>query len=374
MGDRRLCGGDMGVDVQGLLKPISAEAPGGEDLRYDRRYLEVLRLSEGTVPEGMVESGAEPVEPSWREVRDGCLEMLARSRDLRMAVVLSLASMRLDGLGGLSDGLAVLRGYLDQLWDDVYPKLDPEDANDPTERANIIGGISMPPSSFGDPLQFLTRLRECPLCESRQLGRFSLKDIAIAGGELQPDAPGADGASKPKPDLAVIDAAFEETDLEKLQQLAAAAESALTHATGIDAAFSAKVSAGQGPDMSAIKTMLKDIVTQVRRRLNKRTGEPEPLVGGGVGAGGGSPAAGGGGGGRQRLEGEVSSGADVLMALQKIIRYYESAEPSSPVPLIAKCAEVMVGKSFMEIQKVLTPDAVGVLERISTPEQPAATS
>lgn len=359
----------MGVDVQGLLKPISAEVPGGEDLRYDRRYLEVLRLSEGTVPEGMVESGADPVEPSWREVRDGCLEMLARSRDLRMGVVLSLSSMRLDGLPGLCDGLAVVRGYLEQFWDDVYPKLDPDDANDPTERANIVGGMSMPPSSFGDPLQFLTRLRECPLCESRQLGRFSLKDIAIAGGELQPDATGPDGVAKPRPDLAVIDAAFEETDLERLQQLAAAAEGALAHAGGIDAAFGAKVSAGQGPDMSALKTMLKDIVTQVRRRLNKRTGEPEPLVG--DGAGGGSS---GGGGARQRLEGEVSSGADVLVALQKIIRYYESAEPSSPVPLIARCAEVLVGKSFMEIQKVLTPDAVGVLERISTPEQPASTS
>jgi len=365
----------MGVDVQGLLKPISAEAPGGEDLRYDRRYLEVLRLSEGTVPEGMVESGAEPVEPSWREVRDGCLEMLARSRDLRMGVLLSLSSMRLEGLAGLSDGLAVMRGFLETMWDDVYPKLDPDDGNDPTERSNIVGGMSMPPSSFGDPLQFLTRLREAPLCESRQLGRFSLKDIAIAGGELQPDPPGPDGVAKPKPELAVIDAAFEETDLEKLQQLAAAAESALSHAVGIDAAFTAKVSAGQGPDMSALKTMLKDIVTQVKRRLHKRTGEPEPLVGGGGGAGGGgAPVSGGGGAARQRLEGEVSSGADVLAALQKIIRYYEVAEPSSPVPLIAKCAEVLVGKSFMEIQKVLTPDAVGVLERISTPEPPASAS
>ncbi|MDX2117292.1 MAG: type VI secretion system protein TssA [Planctomycetota bacterium] len=365
----------MGVDVQALLKPISPDAPGGEDLRYDRRYLEVLRLSEGTVPEGMVDSGAEPAEPSWREVRDGCLEMLARSRDLRMGVLLSLSSMRLEGLAGLRDGLAVIRGYLETLWDDCHPKLDPDDGNDPTERSNIVGGMSMPPSSFGDPLQFLTRLRECPLCESRQTGRFSLKDIMIAGGELPPDPPAADGTPKPVPSINLIDGAFEETDLEVLQQLSSAADDALAHATAIDAAFTAKVKAGQGPDMTALKTMLKDIATQVKRRLNKRIGEPEPLVGGGAGSGASSGGGGGGGGApRQRLEGEITSGQDVLIALKKIIAYYEKAEPSSPVPLVAKCAEVLVGKSFMEIQKVLTPDAVGVLERISTPEQPAATS
>jgi len=365
----------MGVDVQGLIKPISPDAPGGEDLRYDRRYLEVLRLSEGTSQGGMVDSAAKPEEPSWREVRDGCLEMLSRSRDLRMSVLLALSSMRLEGLAGLRDGLAVLRGCLESMWDECHPKLDPEDGNDPTERSNIIGGMSMPPASFGDSLQFLTRLRECPLCESRQTGRFSLKDIMIAGGELPPDPPAEDGTMKPVPSMNLIDGAFEETDLEVLQQLSGAADEALANANAIDAAFTAKVKPGQGPDMTALKTMIKDIATQVKRRLNKRTGEPEPLVGGGAGGGAsGGGQASSGGAARQRLEGEITSGADVLIALKKIIGYYEKAEPSSPVPLVAKCAEVLVGKSFMEIQRVLDPQAVGVLEKISTPEQPAATS
>ena len=46
-----------------------------------------------------------------------------------------------EGLAGLADGLAVLRGVVETFWDGFYPKLDPEDDNDPTFRVNILMGL-----------------------------------------------------------------------------------------------------------------------------------------------------------------------------------------------------------------------------------------
>ncbi|HRJ50493.1 MAG TPA: hypothetical protein PKU91_08160, partial [Phycisphaerales bacterium] len=63
-----------------------------------------------------------------------------------------------------------------------------------------------------------------------------------------------------------------------------------------------------------------------------------------------------------------------LLAFGKIVRYYDRVEPSSPVTLFMKCAEQMVGKSFADIVRVLTPDAVAMLVTISTPPDQNASS
>ena len=57
------------------------------------------------------------------------------------------------------------------------------------------------------------------------------------------------------------------------------------------------------------------------------------------------------------------------MALEKVIRYFESHEPSSPVPLIVKGAILMIGRPFLDIVQVLNPDSVRVLKEISTPPE-----
>lgn len=355
----------MPLDLPTFLKPVSDEAPCGEDLRYDRRALEVMRLGEGKPATQMGESITEAQEPDWREVRDGCLELLARSKDLRIALWFTLASTKLEGFAGLRDGLALIRGYLESFWPNVYPQLDPDDGNDPTERANILSAFNTPFASFGDVMRFHERIMEAPLCESRQLGKFGLKDLMIASGTLAA-APGAPTT----PELKIIDGAFEETDLEVLERNAALTEEALQHAKGIDEAFSKSAGGQNAPEMTKFITLLKDAATQVKRRLDKRKGQTSDGVdvadgSSGSGSGGGSS----GGGGGMRMDGELASREQVAVLLDKIYRYYERAEPSSPIPLVMKCCERLVGKRFTDIVKVLTPDAVALLERISTPDE-----
>lgn len=339
------------VNVESLLKPLSEENPCGENLRWDRRYLEIERLAEGK--EETQFSAAE--EPDWREVRDGCAELFARGKHLRVAVLMSLAALRQEGFPGLRDGLKVIQGLLEQYWDQIFPQLDAEDNNDPTERVNSLSALVTPIATFGDKLKFVDRVQECPICESRQLGKFSMRDVAIAGGTLDvPDSP-----DKPKPTLAIIDAAFEETDPQVLEQIAAAIDEASVSLQAIEDLFTEKCGAGVGPQAEALKTLLRDASIQVRRRMGQDVGEE----GGGGEAGEGGESQGGG----ARISGEVNSPQEALLALEKVSRYYASNEPSSPVGLIVACAAQMVNKSFQEISKVLTPDVVTMLVTISTP-------
>lgn len=341
------------VNPESLLKPVSPEIPCGENLRWDRRFLELERLSEGTE-----ETQFRPAEePNWREVRDVCVELLARGKHLKVAVLISLAAVRLEGYPGLRDGLKLLQGLLEQYWDGVFPQLDADDNNDPAERVNAFAPIVTPVATFGDKLKFQERVQEAPLCESRQLGKYSLRDIAIAAGTLE--VPEVEG--KQKPTLGVIDAAFIETEAEFLDETAKAAEESLASVQAMEALFTTKCGEGKGPDFSGFKTILKDAALQIRRRLTARQGGSAAPAGGD--ASGQSVGQSGGG---AALSGDVNSADDVRMALSKIIRYYEEREPSSPVPLVAKCAEQLVGKGFQDIVKILTPESVSMLERISS--------
>lgn len=344
------------INVESLTKPLEGENPCGENLRWDRAYLELDSLAKGK-EETQFQAGE---EPDWREVRDKAVELLARGRHLRIGILLTLSAVRQEGYTGLRDGLLVIRTWLEQQWDHIWPVLDAEDNNDPTERVNAISALTVPLFTFGDTTKLLDRVYEAPICESRQLGRFSLKDIAIAAGTLEdrigPQGEGDQG--KQKPTLEIIDGAFAETDKERLEEIAAAAEQADAHAEAISNIFTEKCGAGIGPNVSPLRTILKDAITQVRRHLGQEVPGEE---------GGESDAGGGGGGGGQSISGDVRNTRDAIASLDKIIRYYETHEPSSPVPLICRGAQQMVGKSFQEIVRVLSPDVVQTLEKIANP-------
>jgi len=347
------------INVESLLKPISEEAPTGENLKWDRRFLEVERLAEGK--EGTQFS--EPEEPNWREVRDGCVEVLARGRHLKMATLLTLAAVKIEGYTGLRDGLAVVEGYLKQYWDTVYPQLDAEDNNDPTERVNSLFALTTPMATFGDKLKFLDRIYEAPLCEGQISGKFSLRDIAIAAGTLAFDE---ETAGRPKPTLGLIDSAFKETDPARLTEIDAAIDQAAASVQAIDQVFSEKLRPGEGPNLQPLKALLKDASVQLKSRTGQATPEdPAAAAQGGSGGGGGGAAA-------ASISGEVTSAQDAIRAMEKVVAYYERHEPSSPVPLIVKGALLMVGRGFLDITTILDPSAIDILKRVSTPIEPPA--
>ena len=161
----------MPIDVESLLAEISPESPCGEDLTYEPEYLEVERLAQGTPAQWSGDQiVVEAVEPDWRAVRELTVALLGRTKDLRLLLHLSLALLGTEGLPGLRDGLALLRGVLEKHWDHVHPQLDPDDNNDPMERLNILASLSSP-AEFQDPPPTFTALLNAPLCTSPILHR-----------------------------------------------------------------------------------------------------------------------------------------------------------------------------------------------------------
>jgi type VI secretion system protein ImpA len=286
-------------------------------------------------------------EPNWREIRSKSLELLERSRDLRIAMYLTLAEIKLDGIDGLRDGLYLLRGLLERFWDHLYPQLDPEDNNDPLERINILQSLSPGTVSEQDPFKFKQRLSEVPLCNSTQMGRFNIRDIQIAKGEISLPTEELAGA----PDMSVIDAAFQDTETDELIMGSKAVEEAIEHLIAITNVFSEKAYEGQSPDLDGFQSVLGIIRKCIQGYLAKRgygeiVEEITPETGG-------EPKK-----GPMSRSGEISSPQEALLAIEKVCQYFDRYEPSSPVPLLLRRAQRLVSKNFLDVIKDVCPEAL----------------
>jgi type VI secretion system protein ImpA len=347
----------MAIDIESLLSEVSPEAPCGEDLSYDASFLALEDMLRSKVGGGVVAGVEEQSEePNWREVREKSIELLRRSKDLRVIMYLVLAALKMDGLAGLRDGLALLQGLLERFWEHLYPKLDPEDNNDPLERLNILQSLSPETVSAQDPMKFKQRLAEVPLCNSPQMGRFSLRDIQVAKGEIS--VPADEGTASPG--MSVIDAAFQDTATDELLAASQATEEAIEHLATITTVFSKNAAQGQTPDLSDFQSILGNIHKCVQGYLAKRGyGEAvqESTMAAGT-AGSETDKAG------ISLSGEIRSPQEALLAIEKVCQYFDRHEPSSPVPMLLRRAQRLVSKNFMEVIADICPDAMSRIEVI----------
>jgi type VI secretion system protein ImpA len=338
-------------NLESLLQPVSADAPCGPDLEYDPALLELDRISQGKPEQQMGDTIVPAQEPDWKEVGNRALGLLAKTKDLRIAIRLARALLNTDGLAGLADGLAVLRGIVETFWDGFYPRLDPEDDNDPTFRINILMGLC-------DSGAFVDRIRQIPLVSARSFGRFSLRDFAIASGEIQPLA----GTEAPK--ASAIDGAFNECPVPTLQATAESLHASLERLAAIEAFVGEKVGASNGVNFAKMADTLraaeKILVARLARRGVVTDGSADAS---GVGDGSGGLGAGGQAGGPS-ISGEINSREDVLRVLDKIVSYYERAEPSSPIPLLIKRSKRLVSASFMDIVRDIASDGLSQVENL----------
>ncbi len=112
-----------------ILAPIPGDSPGGENLRYAAIY---DKIKEARREEEDVEQGDWARE---RKVADWPLtikligETLAtKSKDLQLAAWLTEALLRREGIGGLREGLDLLRALIEQFWDYLWPEIEDGDA------------------------------------------------------------------------------------------------------------------------------------------------------------------------------------------------------------------------------------------------------
>jgi type VI secretion system protein ImpA len=337
-------------NLEPLLAPVSDDSPAGPDLEYDPEFLALERAAAPKAERAVGDTVKAAEEPDWDKVAELSEAILLRSKDLRPAVHLTTAWLRNSGMPGWCAGLALVRGLLEQFWDTVHPQLDAEDDNDPTMRVNAVVPLSNLQSVLG-------HFRTTPFVQSPRMGRFTLRDLRIANGTLKLTTP----AEGPEPSMTEMEACCMDCAEEELVETTAAVSESLEHAKAIDALFTDHVGT-MGPDfknlLSDIYELKKFLDPQLARRLPAEASGDEAGEGGAEGAPGAA-----------RASGPISGPQDVMRRLDEICDYYTRCEPSSPVPLLLRRAQRLVGMDFMDLLRDLAPGGISELRVVSgTPE------
>lgn len=336
------------INIEKLLRPISDESPCGQDLEYDPAFMEIENKLEGKAKQQMGDAVIEAEEPDWKKIVSDSTELLDRTHDLRVLIFLIRSAIEKDGFSSFSDGLTVLSAWIETQWPDVYPLLDPNDGNDPTERINVIMTLS-------DWDAFLNPLISIPIVESKALGSYNLKQIR----EIKN---GVGEAS-----YGTIEAAIADSDLKQLQLKSEWVSQSIEMLERIEKNVTQYVGVDNAPSLKELLNILKEILLVISEYTFDRNHEQTVAI---------SEQ-------QSKLEiddhvlinpannsqgiGNINSSQDVTEALGKIIEYYVNNEPSSPIPMLLKRAKRLVNMDFMSIIKNLASDSESQVMNIRGP-------
>lgn len=327
------------VSIDAWLEPLEGSAC-GEDLEYDPTFLELSQAAAGK-PETQF-GPAEP--PQWQQARELSESLLARTRDLRVAMLWGRSVLNLEGLGALPGALNLLHGLLDRYWDEVHPRNDPDDG-DTFARFSVLGSLDTLDGMLGD-------VRQAMVLNDRRLGGLRLREIEIALDRLTPRADESarttgqiQGLLGEMPDLAERLRGCHSASVEAVKQL----QRVMNDRFGIDRAV----------DLKAFKGMLDSLGAVLPQA---EAAEPASDQGAAESAGAGEPTAPrrGAGGGLQSIE----TRQDAIKAIHLVCAFLERSEPTNPAQLLLRRAERLIDKNFLQLVRDLAPDAVPEVARI----------
>ena len=331
------------IEFATLAGPVSDEEPCGPDLDLagDPDYMNFIARTEGLLPATYF-SGPEG-KPFDRTTIDFAAEfataapLLDRTRDLRLLALLAKLFILNRDLTGFAACIGLTDTLLSERWDDVHPQ--GMDGDFGIRMAALESLDDMPPVIF--PMQYM------PLVNHRRLGPITYRSWMIATGEAKP----REGEAIVEP--AAIEAALMEVELPALIETRSqfqALQSALGNLRDIcvDRA---------GADRAAKLERLPDLVGKILKLLEGVVIRRDPSLaaaqidtvetaadGNAASAASTIPA------------GAVASTRDVADALAAIADYFGRFEPSSPALLLVRQAEQLMGKSFLEVMRVLVPN------------------
>ncbi len=308
--------------------------------------------------------GQEPVDlRNWSDIRRQAEGLFKDSRHLRVACHLARALLRTDGLVSFCACVRLISDLIERQWAHLYPPLDGSDA---TERLNILRELAS--------TSMLADLRAAPLLRVKGLGTFSLGDLLVAKGLQKPRA----GTTPPSPQ--VVFAALENAPLEDVKAVVTAAkgaQQALQHIASQVGALTGEAFAlpGLAQAFARIDELLGPQVAAAQA-ISVSAPEQAPIATTQVSSAQGLPSANGAATSTTEMPmklspatmGEVQTREEVATLIDKICRYYERHEPSSPVPLLLQRARRLSMMSFMEIMKDMADKGLPQIEAVAGKE------
>lgn len=336
----------MAWDLEKMKQAFSSEAPAGENLEYHPLYLELEELVSGVPASQMGDSVVEGKDPDYRKLQKNILSLWETTRDLRLAVYLAVSGLALEGLKGFAEALELIHYLIENQWEDFYPQLDPDDDNDPLERLNILGMISPPAGAFDDPVNFLNLFRNVRL--SPVGAAYTLRDLLLAEGELE--------SSNENIDLNLLNAEMATVPVSVMLEQGDYVNSIVELLQKISNVFEEK-SGGYAAHFATLENELKRLQHFYSKfnslqELQEVAEEKEE-----------------GGETTERVvvsssvfvdihSVKVRNRSEALLLLRKGCEYFQTAEPTSPVPFLINRALRMAEMNFMDLLSEIAPDSV----------------
>jgi len=239
----------------------------------------------------------------------------------------------------------------------MYPRLDPGDDNDPTERINILAMLSPAPGAFNDPIMFISKFRTLRLVPALP---YTLRDHLISINEFE----AADGQAF-TPDL-IVGEIMRLPPEEAEKQAALAAELKQT-VEALCAAADEKMSGGYGLNMSSLLAEINKLCKFFAgfvHSLNDSAGADSENAGDGAASPSDGVSGGASGGGFNLAAFRPANRVDALLMLRKGAEYFQHQEPNSPIPLLVNRALRFSEMSFVDLLEDIVPDALSQGKKI----------
>ncbi|WP_051294181.1 type VI secretion system protein TssA [Pseudoduganella violaceinigra] len=319
-----------------LLAEVSEDPPCGPYLEYDPLYQELERIAGGKAEQRLGDKVVPAEPPDWSELISKSLNLFSRTKDLRVAALLTRALVRTEGIAGLDEGLCLVRAMLERYWDQVHPRLEIEGEHDPAVRMNTL-------ASLADGSALLADVRNALIVPPGPMGRVSVRDLLIAMGKYKAVS------GEVTPAMGQISAAIA-VAASKDRSVFEDARRAIESTDAIRSLLLDKVGQGLAIDLAALREMLKYVVLAYDEAM-----------------GGAAPAEGQGETeqGAVVVPGEIRDREDAIRQLEKICLFFERTEPGNPAPLLIRRAQRLMNKSFVEIIQDLAPDSLGRIQDIA---------
>ena len=330
------------LDFEAITGAVTSEDPSGPDLDSDgdAQYLNFFAGTEPLLPMSYFEvvgsSGQrgrfDPKSVDFEAQFSAAKPLLARTRDLRLIVLLAKLSILNRDLSGFAGCLAAIPSLLETQWNTVHPR---DDDGDFTYRAVTIESLDALPTVV-NPIQFQ------PLIENRRFGTVTYRAYQTATGEIASNG-------DTDLDLATIERIVAETDLDALKAISAR----FAELSGIIARTKAiwLDKAGKPLSLGQFASVVDNISGWLQKFVRER--DPASVEVGPENPDIASPEA---------SAPEIANFAGVTShtraaaALQAVARYFARSEPSNPARLLIQQALEMVGKSFVEVMRMLVPE------------------
>ena len=149
------------IDLVSILTPVADDNPAGEDLRYIL-YDEVTeaRRADDALDRGDWQRDMKSAD--WETVISLCSDALVkRTKDLQIAAWLTEALTVTEGFEGLLTGLKIIRGFLENFWESVYPLIEDDDLDYRVGRLEFLNN------------NLWSRIKQIPLTDSAAKAGYS---------------------------------------------------------------------------------------------------------------------------------------------------------------------------------------------------------